>query len=82
MNSIPIPPEVVIDFEKNTCKFMQFVSHETRGHDVVTNKVTMWERICHSKIVPDDLWDEESASNISLFAYINNILPVSHNSAC
>ena len=69
---------------------MQFVSHETRGHDDddddddddVTNKVTMWERICHSKIVPNDLWDEESASNISLFSYMNNILPVSHNSSC
>ena len=63
----PFHPRWSLIFEK-TCKFMQFVSHETRRHDdVVTNKVTMWERICHSKIVPDDLWDEESASNISLF---------------
>lgn len=78
VNSIPIPPEVVIWFSKKTYKFMQFVSHETRGHDVVTNKVTMWERICHSKIVPNDLWDEESASSISLFSYMNSILPVSN----
>lgn len=75
----PFHPRWSFDFRKkptNSCSL--FPMRRRRHDDVVTNKVTMWERICHSKIVPNDLWDEESASSISLFSYMNSILPVSN----